>query len=155
MLDFAAEVRFLDRLSLAIVLDRRLQHLGQGLDVLVQVNTSAEPTQYGLAPEDVAGFLKELVGFPSLRVRGFMMLARFTSDQDEVRHCFRLLRAIRERAWQEAPQGPRLETLSMAMSGDFEIAIEEGATLVRVSQAVFGARALPDSHYWPERVGGS
>lgn len=154
VLDFAEEVQSLDRLSLAVALDRRLQHLGQGLDVLVQVNTSAEPTKYGLPPEAVAGFLEELVAFSSLRVRGFMTLARFTSDQDEVRRCFRLLRAIRERARQEAPQGPDLKVLSMGMSGDFEIAIEEGATLVRVGQAVFGARTLPDSHYWPEGSGG-
>lgn len=150
VLEFAGEVQSLDRLRLASALDRRLQHLGHGLDILVQVNTSGEPTKYGLAPEDVPAFLAELPAFSSLRVRGFMTLARFTSDQDEVRRCFRLLRAIRDRARQDAPQGAALETLSMGMSGDYEIAIEEGATVVRVGQAVFGARPLPDTHYWPE-----
>ncbi|MGO4843932.1 YggS family pyridoxal phosphate-dependent enzyme, partial [Rhizobiaceae sp. 2RAB30] len=75
---------------------------------------------------------------------------RFTPDIDEVRRCFRVLRAIRDRARQEAPQGEALAELSMGMSGDFEVAIEEGATIVRVGQAVFGARPLPDSHYWPD-----
>lgn len=150
VLDFSDEVQSLDRPSLAAALDRRLQHLGRGLDVLVQVNTSNEATKYGLPPEEVAGFLRALPAFSSLRVRGFMTLARFTPDRDEVRRCFRLLRTVRDRARQDAPQGAGLETLSMGMSGDFELAIEEGATLVRVGQAVFGPRPLPDSHYWPE-----
>lgn len=150
VLEFASEVQSLDRLRLATALDRRLQQLGRGLDILVQVNTSGEPTKYGLAPEEVSAFLAELPAFSALRVRGFMTLARFTSDRDEVRRCFRSLRAIRDRARQESSKGAALETLSMGMSGDYEIAIEEGATVVRVGQAIFGARPLPDSYYWPE-----
>ncbi len=150
VLRFADEVQSLDRLSLASALEKRLQHLGRGLDVLVQVNTSNEASKYGLAPEEVPGFLSELAHFGTLRPCGFMTLARFTRDIDEVRRCFRVLRAIRDRARQEAPQGEALAELSMGMSGDFEVAIEEGATIVRVGQAVFGARPLPDSHYWPD-----
>jgi uncharacterized pyridoxal phosphate-containing UPF0001 family protein len=59
------------------------------------------------------------------------------------------LRELRDRLRQEIPAGVTLDDLSMGMSGDFEIAIEEGATVVRVGQAIFGARAIPDSHYWP------
>lgn len=150
VLDFAGEVQSLDRLSLAGALDRRLQHLGRALDVLVQVNTSGETTKYGLPPAEVDAFLKELPAFSGLRVRGFMTLARFTSDRDEVRRCFRLLRTVRDRARESAPQGAALEVLSMGMSGDYEIAIEEGATVVRVGQAVFGPRPTPDTYYWPE-----
>lgn len=152
VLRFADEVQSLDRLSLATALEKRLQHLGRGLDVLVQVNTSNEASKYGLAEGDVAQFLRELTAFDSLRPRGFMTLARFTADTDEVRRCFRLLRSIRDTALQEAPQGDALAELSMGMSGDFETAIEEGATVVRVGQAVFGARPLPDSYYWPGAV---
>lgn len=150
VLGFAAEVQSLDRLSLAVALEKRLQQIGQGLDVLVQVNTSNEASKYGLPEGEVPAFLRELAAFDSLRPRGFMTLARFTPDADEVRRCFRVLHAVRARALQEAPQGERLQELSMGMSGDFEIAIEEGATIVRVGQAVFGARPLPDSHYWPD-----
>ena len=63
--------------------------------------------------------------------------------------CFASLRELRDRLRQEIPAGVTLDDLSMGMSGDFEIAIEEGATVVRVGQAIFGARAIPDSHYWP------
>lgn len=152
MLRFADEVQSLDRLSLATALDKRLQHLGRGLDVLVQVNTSDEASKYGLHPDEVQAFLRELPAFASLRPLGFMTLARFTPDVAEVRRCFRLLKGVRDRALQDAPPGDQLRHLSMGMSGDYEIAIEEGATIVRVGQAVFGPRPLPDSYYWPDAV---
>lgn len=150
VLRFADEVQSLDRLSLAAALEKRLQHLGRSLDVLVQVNTSYEASKYGLAPAGVPAFLKELQAFDTLRPRGFMTLARFTPDVGEVRRCFRALRTIRDRAQLDAPQGAALTELSMGMSGDYEVAIEEGATIVRVGQAVFGPRPLPDSYYWPD-----
>lgn len=153
VLRFASEVQSLDRLSLATALEKRLQHLGRSLDVLVQVNTSGEPSKFGLAPGDVPEFLRQLSGFDALRPRGFMTLATFTPDEAEVRRCFRDLRAIRDRALNDAPQGAELAELSMGMSGDYGWAIEEGATIVRVGQAVFGARPLPDSHYWPGAAG--
>lgn len=153
VLRFASEVQSLDRLSLATALEKRLQFLGRGLDVLVQVNTSGEASKFGLAPDAVAPFLKELTAFDAIRLRGFMTLATFTPEETEVRRCFRLLRDIRDRALSDAPQGAALSDLSMGMSGDFEWAIEEGATIVRVGQAVFGARALPASYYWPGAAG--
>lgn len=153
VLEFADELQSLDRLSLAAALDRRLQALGRGLDVLVQVNTSGEVSKYGLAPDAVAAFLKELPAFTALKPKGFMTLATFTPVEDEVRRCFRVLRDVRDRAGTDAPQGDALAELSMGMSGDYEWAIEEGATIVRVGQAVFGPRPLPDSHYWPGAAG--
>ncbi|MFY4260031.1 YggS family pyridoxal phosphate-dependent enzyme [Achromobacter xylosoxidans] len=149
MAQFASEFQALDSLRLAEALDRRLQAEGRALDVYVQVNTSGEPSKYGLAPADVAAFIQALPAFSSLRVRGFMTLALFSSEAERVRQCFVLLRGLRDRLRQDAPAGISLDELSMGMSGDFEIAIEEGATVVRVGQAIFGARALPDSHYWP------
>ncbi|WP_258305539.1 hypothetical protein [Pectobacterium polaris] len=72
------------------------------------------------------------------------------SEAERVRQCFIRLRQLRDRLQQSAPVGIGLDELSMGMSGDFEIAIEEGATVVRVGQAIFGARPLPDSYYWPD-----
>lgn len=144
---FADEFHALDRIKLAEALDRRLQVAGRGLDVYVQVNTSGEESKFGLAPEAALPFLRQLGQFSALRVQGLMTLAMFTADIERVRGCFRLLRDLRDRAREEDLVGPG--GLSMGMSGDFPIAIEEGATLVRVGQAIFGARALPDSYYWP------
>ena len=146
---FASEFQALDSLRVAEALERRLQQEGRGLDVFVQVNTSGEPSKYGLAPEEVAPFLRQLQAYPALRLRGLMTLAVFSPDPAQVRPCFSLLRNLRERLRQDVPAGAQLDELSMGMSGDYEVAIEEGATVVRVGQALFGARALPDSHYWP------
>ncbi len=146
---FATEFQALDSLRVATVLERHLQAEGRGLDVFVQVNTSAETSKYGLPPDQVAAFVKELKPFSALRVRGLMTLAVFSQDIPSVRACFVRLRKLRDELRQGLPDGINLDELSMGMSGDFEIAIEEGATVVRVGQAIFGARALPDSHYWP------
>lgn len=79
-----------------------------------------------------------------------MTLALLSANPTRVRPCFALLRNLRERLRLDAPAGIVMDELSMGMSGDFELAIEEGATVVRVGQAIFGARAVPDSHYWPD-----
>ncbi|MCY9849475.1 YggS family pyridoxal phosphate-dependent enzyme [Pectobacterium jejuense] len=147
---FATEFQALDSLRLAEALDRRLQIEGRSLDVFVQVNTSGEASKYGLSPDDVPAFIQALPAFSALRVRGFMTLALFSSEAERVRQCFIRLRQLRDRLQQNLPVGIELDELSMGMSGDFEIAIEEGATVVRVGQAIFGARPLPDSYYWPD-----
>src|SRR3546814_14850941 len=83
-----------------------------------------------------------------------MTLAMLSTDEKRVRGCFRLMRNLRETLRDCAPDGMSFEGLSMGMSGDFEIAVEEGATLLRVGQAIFGTRALAHAHYWPETDGG-
>lgn len=145
---FADEFQALDSLRLAEALDRRLQAAGRGLDVYVQVNSSGEPSKFGLEPGDVADFLRALPACSSLRVRGLMTLAAHTDDTARVRECFRIMRHLRDAGLQAGTVGDGL--LSMGMSGDFEAAIEGGSTCVRVGQAIFGARATPDSHYWPQ-----
>jgi pyridoxal phosphate enzyme (YggS family) len=151
---FASEFQALDSLRLAEALDRRLVAADRSLDVFVQVNTSAEPQKYGIEPDDVPRFLTELPRYQTLRVRGLMTLALFTTDTDRVRRCFRILKGVRDRVRESDPDLIGPGELSMGMSGDYEVAIEEGATVVRVGQAIFGARNRPDSYYWPE-TGGS
>ncbi|QEK95435.1 YggS family pyridoxal phosphate-dependent enzyme [Achromobacter insolitus] len=141
----AAEVQSLDRVELAEALHRRLTNEGRTLDVLVQVKTSCEPSKYGMDPADVAGFLRRVAtDFPTLRVQGLMTLAVNSPDPAEVRACFRALRELRDRLRQENLPGVSLDRLSMGMSGDFELAIEEGSTEVRIGSAIFGARHYPD-----------
>lgn len=147
---FATEFQALDSLRVAEELDRCLQREARALDVFVQVNTSGEASKYGLPPEQVLGFIKALPAYSGLRVRGLMTLAALSTDQERVRQCFRLLRELRTRLQQDAPDGIELRELSMGMSGDFEVAIGEGATVVRVGQAIFGARSTPDKFYWPD-----
>ncbi|MGO3735478.1 MAG: YggS family pyridoxal phosphate-dependent enzyme [Canibacter sp.] len=146
---FASEFQALDSERLAVALDRRLKMVDRELDVYVQVNTSGEESKFGLDPEAVPALLEVLPQFTSLKVRGFMTLAVFSSDADSVRPCFEVLRNVRDRARETHPEVIGAGELSMGMSGDYELAIEEGANVVRVGQAIFGERALPDSYYWP------
>lgn len=152
---FASEFQALDSLRIAALLDRHLQAAGRTLKVWVQVNTSGEASKYGLAPAAVAAFVRELPAYPALQVQGLMTLARFSASADAVRPCFTRLRQLRDELRPQAPAGICLDGLSMGMSGDFEIAIEEGATVVRVGQAIFGARPLPDDHFWPSPATGA
>ncbi len=147
--EFASEFQALDSLRVAEALDKRLQALGRSLDVLVQVNTSNEASKFGLPPDEVDAFVKQLPAFSSLRVRGLMTLALFSDDPAKVRPCFVRLRELRDHLRQSAPDAVAMDELSMGMSGDYELAIAEGATVVRVGQAIFGARQTPDSVYWP------
>lgn len=148
----ASEVQSLDRPELAEALHRRLQLEDRVLDVLVQVKTSSEETKYGLPPAQLPAFLDSLRAFDTLRVRGLMTLAVHSDDPDEVRACFRRLRELRDAALAQGHDVPRL---SMGMSGDFPLAIAEGATEVRIGTAIFGHRPTPDSYYWPEAPGGT
>ena len=136
----AHELQSLDRLELAEALDRRLQLEGRAIDVLVQVKTSPEETKAGLDPTGLIPFLKQLSSFQTLRVKGLMTMAILSEDESAVRRCFAQLRQLRDQARQEAISGIELDRLSMGMSGDFELAIEEGSTEIRVGSAIFGAR---------------
>lgn len=136
-------VQSLDRWALAGELNDRAEGLARQVRVLIQVNVSGEPTKHGLRPDEVEPFLGRLGQLESLRVEGLMTIAPLVDDPEQVRPVFRRLRELRDglarRRW---PNAEPYE-LSMGMSGDFEVAIEEGATLVRVGTALFGPRTEP------------
>ncbi|MCL2454719.1 MAG: YggS family pyridoxal phosphate-dependent enzyme [Micrococcales bacterium] len=109
------------------------------LDVMVQVNVSGEPTKHGVAPDDALPLARHVATLPSLRLVGFMTIGAHTPDETVVRTGFAALRAVRDAALADG-----LATaahLSMGMSGDLELAVAEGATIVRVGTAVFGPRS--------------
>ncbi|MGV6875535.1 YggS family pyridoxal phosphate-dependent enzyme [Pseudochelatococcus sp. B33] len=147
---FAHAFHALDSLRLADLLNARLEREDRFLDVYVQVNTSGEESKFGLHPDALLPFVETLDRFPRLKPCGLMTLALFSSDMAKVRPCFALLRRLRDEA---VRRNPALTGLSMGMSGDFEEAIEEGADVVRVGQAIFGTRPTPDHHYWPPATG--
>lgn len=144
----AQEFHALDSERVASTLERRLELEDRTLDVFVQVNTSGEESKFGLEPDKVTEFVKSLAPYERLNVRGLMTLALFSSDLDKVRPCFVKLRGLRDEIQQFAPEA---KELSMGMSGDFELAIAEGATTVRVGTAIFGDRPSDrdEAHYWP------
>lgn len=135
---YADEIQSLDRMDLAVALDKRLQKEGRAIDALIQIKSSTEETKTGMLAEEVPAFLHELKAFETLRVKGFMTIAENSPDTEVVRRCFREVRLLAEKMRQQT--GMELPVLSMGMSGDFELAIAEGATEVRIGSAIFGAR---------------
>lgn len=133
-------IHSLDRWELAEAVDRRARTRGVRQPCLVQVNVSGEGTKAGLAPEEVGPFLRRVAALEGLQVVGLMTIAPAADDPERVRPVFRRLRELAEELRREAPPGVELRHLSMGMSGDFEVAVEEGATLVRIGTALFGPR---------------
>ena len=131
-----ALIHSVDRVDLAAELDRRLA-VESRQRVLVQVNCSAEPQKGGVSPESLPALLDELQRLQRLEVQGLMTMSALTDDPAEQRRAFRLLRELREAAERS---GHRLPELSMGMSGDYAIAVEEGATMIRLGTVLFGAR---------------
>jgi len=118
-----------DRVELAQVLSRRAHEIGKTLEVLVEVNVSGEAAKHGLAPDALTHALEEISSMPNIRVGGLMTMAPFTEDDRLVREVFQNLYNL--------SVGNQLPIISMGMSSDFEIAIEEGATEVRIGTALF------------------
>ncbi len=113
---------------------------GASIDILLQVNVSGEPQKFGVAPGQVPAVLREVVGLPGLRVVGLMTIAPQTDDPETVRPIFRRLRELRDELRSSGIAGEEFTHLSMGMTDDFEIAVEEGATMVRIGRAIFGER---------------
>ncbi len=137
---YAHEFHALDSVRLANALQSRLCEYDRHLDVFVQVNTSHEEQKSGFSPEEVEVVLPKLAAFDRLHIRGLMTMAAFSPEESVVRPCFERLRELRDRLLPNAPTNVGLAELSMGMSGDFEWAIAEGATSVRVGTAIFGHR---------------
>ena len=131
----------LDSVKLAERLNEAAGRYGKRLPVLIEVKLSAEETKTGVEPEseEAARLLEALPGFYHLECRGLMTIAPWGAAEDATRACFRSLRTWRDR-WAAAHPKLNLGVLSMGMSGDFRLAIEEGATRIRIGTALFGAR---------------
>src|SRR6266550_3686514 len=128
-------VQSVDSAGLAEAIDRRLQ---SALDVLVEVNVAEEPQKTGALPADLPAIARTVAAAQHLRLRGLMTVAPLVSDPEQVRPIFRRLRSLRDSTSQEL--GMPLPVLSMGMTDDYPIAVEEGATMLRLGRALFGPR---------------
>ncbi len=123
-------IHSVDSLHLARELDKQAGRFGKVQDILIQVNVSGEGSKFGVTPEAASGLLKDIAVYANIRVKGLMTIAPEAEDPESVRPYFRALRELRDRldsSW----------SLSMGMTNDFEVAIEEGATMVRIGRAIF------------------
>jgi PLP dependent protein len=147
---FASEFHALSSIRIAAALDKALIDQGRGLDVFLQINSSGEPQKFGLPPDEVEPFAIALKAYGTLRVRGLMTLAVLSDDQWAVRACFERMRELQRRLQGNEDVAGTYDELSMGMSGDLELAIEYGATTVRVGQAIFGPRPTVDNYWSPQ-----
>lgn len=148
VLKYADCIQSIDRWDLAEKLQQRLEFENKHIDIFIQVNTSFEASKFGVHLDKAIDLIKAIRQLDRLHIKGLMTIGLFDSNEERVRPSFRRLAQIKE----EANQLPNIsiQELSMGMSGDLEIAIEEGATIVRIGTAIFGERIYPDSHYWNE-----
>jgi pyridoxal phosphate enzyme (YggS family) len=132
-------IHSVDSLALATEIGRRGQTIGSVTDILLEVKLDAATTKFGIPPEQTLATAQAVMDIPGVRLCGLMGMAPFGSDPEETRPAFRTLRTLFDKLPTEAHQ-----VLSMGMSSDFEVAIEEGATMVRIGTALFGKRPPPD-----------
>jgi pyridoxal phosphate enzyme (YggS family) len=133
-------IHSVDRLSLAQEISRQWGKLGSSCDILLQVNISGEVSKSGTTEADALQLVREVALLPNLRVKGLMTMPPFFDDPEAARPFFAALRCLSRTIAAENIPGVVMEELSMGMSGDFEAAIQEGATLVRVGTSIFGSR---------------
>ena len=140
----------LDRLDLAEKLHQRLLFEGKKMDVFIQVNTSGEESKFGIHPDKAIELVRQVSHLETLQIKGLMTIGLLSNHSEKVRACFKLLKNLQQKIIAENIPNVEMNELSMGMSGDLEIAIEEGASIIRVGSAIFGERIYPDSYYWNE-----
>ncbi|QCX54516.1 YggS family pyridoxal phosphate-dependent enzyme [Elizabethkingia sp. JS20170427COW] len=143
-------IESLDRYDAAEKLQQRLEFEDKTMDVFIQVNTSNEESKFGVAPKDAVELVKKVALLDRIKIKGLMTIGLFSAEEDKIRPCFKILKNLQQEILQLQIPNVEMKELSMGMSGDLEIAIEEGATIVRVGTAIFGKRIYPDSYYWNE-----
>ncbi|MGM0873578.1 MAG: YggS family pyridoxal phosphate-dependent enzyme [Bacillota bacterium] len=135
IIDKVEYIHSLDRLSLAKEIDKRAQI---PMKCFVQVNVSGEESKHGCSPEDVVGFVKELEALSNIQVVGLMTMAPFTDDKELIRTCFKQLKKLQQNVQALQLTSVPCHELSMGMSNDYELAIEEGATFIRIGTSLVG-----------------
>lgn len=133
-------IHTVDSLRLASELDTQARKIGKIQNVLVQINIGGEKTKSGGTPEEAPSLISDISRLKNLRVRGLMTMPPFFDDPQRAQPFFAELRRLRDRIQSQGPPGLDLRELSMGMTGDFEAAVAEGATLVRIGTAIFGER---------------
>lgn len=133
-------IQSIDRVELAEKLQQKLILENKTIDVLIQVNTSYEESKFGIEPEKTLDLIKKIAQFDRIKVKGLMTIGIFSEDENAIRKCFKLLKTIQNQIITENIPNVEMQELSMGMSEDLEIAIEEGSTIIRVGTAIFGQR---------------
>jgi pyridoxal phosphate enzyme (YggS family) len=141
IIDKVGMIHSLDRMELAEEIQKRAEKAGRVVEALVQVNVAAEDTKFGISPEEALGFIRNVAEMGNIKIKGLMTIAPLAESPEEVRWVFAGLRKLLIDIRKENIDNIDMDCLSMGMSNDFEVAIEEGATMVRIGTALFGKRS--------------
>lgn len=142
-LEFADMIQSVDSVRVAREIQKQAEKMDRTMDVLVEINTSGEASKFGFQPDETTAAIREMAQLDRLKVKGLMTIGVFSPNPEEVRPGFALLRDLARRVADRQIAGVDMEILSMGMTDDFELAIAEGSTMVRIGRAIFGER--PDS----------
>jgi len=140
VLQFADMIHSVDSVYLAREIQTQAEKLDRTVEILIQVNTSGEESKFGLEPEVTIGAIEEISAFSNLEIKGLMTIGAFLPNPEDVRPWFKLLRDLKGRVNEQEIAGVEIGALSMGMTNDYEVAIEEGSTMVRIGTAIFGER---------------
>lgn len=140
LMDRAVMIHSVDSVDLARVISREAVKAGRVMPVLIEVNVAGEETKFGVSPAETEDLIREIADLPGIRIRGLMTIAPYTEDPEKSRPFFRQLRELSVDIKNKSIDNVSMDHLSMGMTGDYEIAIEEGATMIRVGTGIFGER---------------
>lgn len=133
-------IHSLDRESLAVEIQKRAEQNGIVAEVLIQVNVAEEESKFGLKVEELASFAESLLRYPNIKVKGLMTIAPYEEDPEKTRYVFKKMKELYEELKSKEYSNFDMEYLSMGMTNDYEVALEEGANMIRVGTGIFGKR---------------
>jgi pyridoxal phosphate enzyme (YggS family) len=134
-------VQSVDSQRIAEEISRRASQMGKVMPVLVEVNTSGEQTKFGIEPHQVMPLIESISDLDGIRIKGLMTIGLFSDDPEDTRPCFKRLKAMFDQLKEKSVPNVEMTYLSMGMTSDFEVAIQEGSNMVRVGTGIFGARS--------------
>ena len=142
IIDKVELIHSLDRIRLAEEIEKRAAQIDRQISVLVQINISGESTKSGIRPEDTVDFIESMKRYPHIHIKGLMTIGPLTEDRELIRSCFRQMKNLFDEVKTKKFSHVQMQYLSMGMTNDFDIAIQEGANMVRIGRAIFGERKM-------------
>lgn len=135
-------IQSVDSQHIAQEISRRAFQMGKAMEVLVEINTSGEKSKFGVDPDQALSFVKSILNSEGIKIKGLMTIGLFSDNSEDTRPCFEKLKAIFDQMKRESLPNVEMKYLSMGMTNDFEIAIQEGSNMVRIGTGIFGPRSL-------------
>lgn len=139
-------IQSVDSQHIAQEISRRASQIGKAMDVLVEINTSGEKTKFGIDPNETLSFIKSISNLEGIKIKGLMTIGLFSDNPEDTRPCYKKLKFIFKKIQSENIPNVEMTYLSMGMTNDFEVAIQEGSNMVRIGTGIFGPRSFKNNY---------